>query len=185
MVIASSPGCPRSRSTDRQLLSPSSIPSTQERSGSPLSGHFEHRGKSSASATTLEKPSRLGWRPIRGGARDVPPHPNGGSHASIITCMHMQIIVGRRKRLSHSTAPIASQQAKRIHAISAAIGIVEHPRPHELVAMPSGRPSAAEMLPTPAIAPAMAWVVETGSPKLVPAAPHPPPRFRRRIRCAV
>src|ERR1035441_8728254 len=73
MVIASSPGCPRFESTDRQLLSPSSIPSTQERSGSPLSGHFEHRGRGPVLPPPhLRNPSRLGWRPIRGGARDVP-----------------------------------------------------------------------------------------------------------------
>lgn len=65
------------------------------------------------------------------------PHPNGGSHASIITCMHMQIIGWQAEAPVPLYAPIARcSRQNAIHAISAAIGIVSTHAHMILVAMP-------------------------------------------------
>src|ERR1035441_2988005 len=72
MVIAIPPGFSGSEPSDRQLPSLSWIPSVRERSGSHSSGRFERRGRVPVLRLPPSRtPSPLGWRPIRGCARDV------------------------------------------------------------------------------------------------------------------
>ena len=72
MVIASPPGFFGFDSTGRRLPPLSWIPLARERSGSHSSGHSELQGRGPVLRPPHSRsPSRLGWRPIRGCARDA------------------------------------------------------------------------------------------------------------------